>query len=75
MHLLRYGFMEGYTRWTSHGEEAEDVIDDEGLDDEARHEELDEENMTEAEDFVHDADETLEDSDDLEKMVKDPHLH
>ena len=47
---------------------------DAGLDDEAQHEESGEENMTEPEDFVHDAEETLADSDDLEKMVNDPHL-
>ena len=75
MHLLRYGFMEVYTRWTSHGEEAEIITDDAGLDDEARHEDSGEENMTEPEDFVHDAEETLADSDDLEKMVKSGRAH
>ena len=30
--------------------------------------------MMEPKDFVHDAEETLADSDDLEKMVNDPHL-
>jgi len=27
-HLLRYGFMDGYTRWTLHGEEEEDEASD-----------------------------------------------
>jgi hypothetical protein len=44
--------MEDYTRWTSHGEEAEV---DEGLDEEANHEESAEEDMAESEDFVYDA--------------------
>ena len=30
MHLVRWGFMEGYTRWTSHGEEADVVADEVG---------------------------------------------
>jgi hypothetical protein len=63
--------MEDYTRWTSHGEEAE--VDD-GLDDEARHEESTEEDMAESEDFVYDAEEPMLDSDDLAKMVNDPHV-
>src|SRR3954469_15706435 len=74
MLLMRSGFMEGYTRWTSHGEEAEVVDGDKGLDGEARHEETGEENMTEPEDFVHDAEETLADSDDLADMINNPHL-
>ena len=74
MHLMRWGFMQGYTRWTSHGEEDEVVDDGEGFDDEARHEESAQENMTEAGDFVHDAEETISDSHDLAKMVNDPHV-
>jgi hypothetical protein len=64
--------MKDYTRWTSHGEEAKVVADDEGLDDEAHHEDLDEEDMGEPGDFGHDPEE--EDSDDLAKMVNDPHV-
>jgi hypothetical protein len=64
--------MKDYTRWTSHGEEAKVVADDEGLDDEAHHEDSTEEDMGEPGDFGHDPEEA--DSDDLAKMVNDPHV-
>ena len=60
-HLLQYGFMEGYTRWTSHGEEAAVADDDDG------HAEA-ESDLMGHEEPGGDMEETVAD------MVNDPHL-
>jgi hypothetical protein len=65
------GFHGRLRRWTSHREEVDIFADDEGLDDEECHEESPDEDMAEPRDFVHDTEET---SDDLAKMVSDPHV-
>ena len=60
-HLLQYGFMEGYTRWTSHGEEAAVADDNDG------HTEAGGDSM-DHEEPEGDMEETVAD------MVKDTHL-
>lgn len=66
------GYIKGYTWWTCHDEEGEVVAEDEGLDEEVGHEELEEDEM-DYEDAGHEEAEA-DPQDNLAEMLQDPHV-
>lgn len=78
LHVLTKGFMDGYTRWTSHGEEAEvgaSTFEEETIqheETEGDHEEnpVGEDNLTEMLHDVHMAEQVVQDSEDEREIAK-----